>query len=96
MIDFFILIGKLISVVPVIVTVCSFVAAITPTPVDDGLMKKVYMIMDWCALNVWKAKDKQVNTQLEFSSSVNEWGTLHFNYGSTQKKIKKEGSKKIT
>ena len=58
MIDFFILIGKLISVVPVIVTVCSLVAAITPTPLDDGWMKKVYMIMDWCALNVWKAKDK--------------------------------------
>ena len=96
MIDFFLLIGKLISVVPVIVTICSFVAAITPTPIDDGWMKKVYMIMDWCALNVWKAKDKQVNTQLEFSSSVNEQGTLHFNYGSTQKKIKKEGSKKIT
>lgn len=52
------LIGKLISVVPVIVTVCSLVAAITPTPLDDGWMKKVYMIMDWCALNVWKAKDK--------------------------------------
>ena len=60
MIDFFLLIGKLISVVPVIVTICSFIAAITPTPVDDGWMKKVYMVMDWCALNVWKAKDKQV------------------------------------
>ena len=82
MIDFFLLLGKLISIVPVIVTVCSFVAAITPTPIDDGLMKKVYMIMDWCALNVWKAKDKQDNTLVEFSSLVTERGALHFNYGS--------------
>ena len=58
MLDLFVWIGKLISVVPVIVTICSFLAAITPTPVDDGWMKKVYMIMDWCALNVWKAKDQ--------------------------------------
>jgi hypothetical protein len=58
MITFFEWIGALIAVVPTIVTVCSFIAAVTPTPVDDGLMKKVYMLMDWCALNVWKAKDK--------------------------------------
>lgn len=82
MIDFFMLIGKLISVVPVIVTVCSLVAAITPTPLDDGWMKKVYMIMDWCALNVWKAKDKQVNTLRRVLFFSYEWGALHFYYGS--------------
>lgn len=58
MIGFFEWVGAFIAVVPTIVTVCSLIAALTPTPVDDGWMKKVYMVMDWCALNVWKAKDK--------------------------------------
>jgi len=58
MIAFFEWIGAFIAVVPTIVMVCSAIAALTPTPVDDGLMKKVYMIMDWCALNVGKAKDR--------------------------------------
>jgi hypothetical protein len=58
MIAFFEWIGAFIAVVPTIVMVCSAIAALTPTPVDDGLMKKVYMVMDWCALNVGKAKDR--------------------------------------
>jgi len=40
------------------VLIASFIAAVTPTPVDDGWMKKVYKVLDWCALNVGKAKDK--------------------------------------
>ena len=36
----------------------SLVAALTPTPVDDGWVKKIYTVMDWVALNVGKAKDK--------------------------------------
>lgn len=58
MLAFFQWIEAFIAVVPTIVMVCSAVAALTPTPVDDGWMKKVYMVMDWCALNVGKAKDK--------------------------------------
>jgi len=58
MIAFFQWIEAFIAVVPTIVMVCSAVAALTPTPLDDGWMKKVYMVMDWCALNVGKAKDK--------------------------------------
>lgn len=58
MLEFFQWIQAFIAVVPTIVMVCSLIAAITPTPIDDGWMKKVYMVMDWCALNVWKAKDK--------------------------------------
>ena len=55
MLDFFQWIQAWIAVVPTIVMIASFIAAITPTPVDDGWMKKVYMVMDWCALNVGKA-----------------------------------------
>ena len=46
------------KVVPWIVMGASAVAAITPTPVDDGLVKKMYTVLDWFALNVGKAKDK--------------------------------------
>ena len=49
---------SMIVVVPTVVMCASFIAAITPTPVDDGWMKKVYMVLDWFALNVGRAKDK--------------------------------------
>ena len=28
------------------------------SPVDDGLVKKAYKVLDWIAFNVGKAKDK--------------------------------------
>ena len=41
-----------------VVTVASLVAASTPTPIDDGWIKKLYGYLDLLALNVGKAKDK--------------------------------------
>ena len=46
-----------IQVIPWLVMGASLVAALTPTPVDDGLVKKDYKVLDWVALNVGKAKD---------------------------------------
>ena len=46
-----------IQVIPWLVMGASFIAALTPTPVDDGLVKKAYKLNDWVALNVGKAKD---------------------------------------
>jgi hypothetical protein len=46
-----------VQVIPWLVMGASLVAALTPTPVDDGLVKKAYKILDWCALNVLRAKD---------------------------------------
>jgi hypothetical protein len=40
------------------VTLASAVAALTPTPKDDSIVKKVYGLIDALALNVGKAKDK--------------------------------------
>ena len=57
MLDLLDTILKIIGVVPWIISICSMVAAVTPTPVDDGLVKKAYKILDWCALNVLRAKD---------------------------------------
>jgi|TARA_X000001316_G_C903569_1_gene20987 hypothetical protein len=41
-----------------VVTIASLVAASTPTPIDDGWIKKLYGYLDLLALNVGKAKDK--------------------------------------
>ena len=46
-----------IQVIPWLVMGASLIAALTPTPVDDGLVKKAYKVLDWVALNVGKAKD---------------------------------------
>ena len=40
------------------VALASAVAALTPTPKDDNIVKKVYGLIDALALNVGKAKDK--------------------------------------
>ena len=40
------------------IALASAVAAMTPTPKDDGVVKKLYKIVDLLALNVGKAKDK--------------------------------------
>jgi hypothetical protein len=41
-----------------VVAIASAVAAMTPTPKDDGIVKKLYKIVDLLALNVGKAKEK--------------------------------------
>lgn len=41
-----------------IVTVCSAIAASTPTPKDDAWMVKAYKIIDLLAINIGMAKDK--------------------------------------
>lgn len=58
MLEFLQWIIVIVKVVPWIVMGASAVAALTPTPVDDGIVKKMYTVLDWFALNVGKAKDK--------------------------------------
>ena len=48
-------IGLIISA---IVFIASAIAAITPTPKDDKWIGKLYKIIDVCALNIGKAKNK--------------------------------------
>ena len=50
-----IMIGLIISAV---VFVASAIAAVTPTPKDDKWIGKLYKIIDVCALNIGKAKNK--------------------------------------
>jgi|TARA_S200002703_G_scaffold62556_1_gene54324 hypothetical protein len=58
MLDLLDTILKIVGVVPWIVSICSMLAAITPTPADDKLVGKAYKIIDWFALNIGKAKEK--------------------------------------
>ena len=48
----------IIAWVTAIISIASVVAAITPTPKDNHLFSYLYKVIDWCALNVLKAKDK--------------------------------------
>ena len=49
---------KIVGVVPWIISSCSMIAALTPTPHDDNLVSKAYKVIDWFAINIGKAKDK--------------------------------------
>ena len=51
-------IANIIAMVMAVISVASIIAAITPTPKDDHWFRHIYMLVDWCALNIWKAKDK--------------------------------------
>ena len=48
--------SDLAAVAPMVVTVCSIIAAVTPTPQDDAWMAKLYKFIDIMAINVGKAK----------------------------------------
>jgi hypothetical protein len=49
---------QLFGVVTAIIAAASAIAALTPTPKDDTFIGKAYKVVDWLALNVFKAKDK--------------------------------------
>lgn len=48
---------QLFGIVTTIVAAASAIAALTPTPADDTFVGKAYKVIDWLALNVFKAKD---------------------------------------
>lgn len=53
------IIDKAIEILPILVTVASAIAALTPTPRDDRWMRKLYrFLVDIPALNIGRAKQK--------------------------------------
>ena len=48
----------ILQVVTAVIAAASAIAALTPTPKDDGVLKKLARIIDLLALNVFRAKDK--------------------------------------
>ena len=57
-IDFVMGIWNLLMIVPVVISICSVIVALTPTPADDKLWAKVYKYLEILALAIGKAKDK--------------------------------------
>lgn len=51
-------VDSIIAALTAVVAAASAIAALTPTPKDDGLAAKAYKVVDWLALNIGKAKDK--------------------------------------
>ena len=51
--------ANIFAAVMLVITVSSAIAAITDTPKSDGWWRKIYYVIDFCALNVGKAKQKQ-------------------------------------
>lgn len=47
---------SLISIATAVVAVASAICALTPTPKDDGIVRKIYTVLEWVALNVGNAK----------------------------------------
>ena len=48
----------IVAVLTGLIATASAVAALTPTPKDDGIVKKLYKLVDLLAINFGKAKDK--------------------------------------
>lgn len=49
---------QILGAITAVVTACSAIAALTPTPMDDGWVRKLYKIVDFLALNIGRAKQK--------------------------------------
>mgnify|MGYP003640729189 CR=1 FL=1 len=49
---------QILAVLTGVVATASAIAALTPTPKDDGIVKKLYKLIDLLAFNVGKAKEK--------------------------------------
>ena len=48
---------SLISIATSVVAVASAICALTPTPNDDGIVRKLYLVLEWAALNIGKSKE---------------------------------------
>ena len=52
------MLGEIVGIVTMVVCISSIVAAVKQTPKDDVWIGKLYKLIDLCALNIGKAKDK--------------------------------------
>lgn len=50
--------GTILTVVTSVIAAASAIAAVTPTPKDDGIVKAVMKVVNWLAINVGNAKNK--------------------------------------
>ena len=50
--------ANIFAAIMLVITISSAIAAITDTPKSEGLWRKIYYVIDFCALNIGKAKQK--------------------------------------
>ena len=50
--------GNFLAIIMAIISIASIIAAVTPTPKDDVWIGKLYKLIDLCAFNIGKAKQK--------------------------------------
>ncbi len=50
--------ANMIALIMAIISGASIIAAVTKTPKDDVWIGKLYKLIDLCALNIGRAKDK--------------------------------------
>ena len=48
----------IIQIAPWVISGAALICALTPTPTDDEIIGKIYKLIDWCAINVGRAKEK--------------------------------------
>ena len=56
--EFIMGIWNILMIIPVVISICSVIVALTPTPADDKVWAKVYKYLEVLALAIGKAKDK--------------------------------------
>jgi hypothetical protein len=52
-------IQEYLTIAGMVISLCAAIAAITPTPKDDSIMKKVMDIVNVLGLNIGNAKNKK-------------------------------------
>ena len=51
-------IPEILQILTLIVALAASIAALTPTPKDDGIVKKIRKVVDFLALNFGNAKNR--------------------------------------
>jgi hypothetical protein len=57
-ISFIMGIWNLLMIIPIVISICSVIVALTPTPQDDKVWAKMYKYLEILSLAIGKAKDK--------------------------------------
>ena len=51
-------IWNLLMIIPIVISICSVIVSLTPTPQDDKVWAKLYKYLEILSLAIGKAKDK--------------------------------------
>ena len=50
------ILSDIAAIAPMVISICSIIAAVTPTPKDDEWLSKLYRFIDIMAINIGYAK----------------------------------------